>query len=140
MLMIFTNDSTSCEIFDGPLISSFLHKHELFSIPFIKIGGFDERVHDSVLPMFASTVNTKMNPKMDGCPGWIFLFTVNTYLKCISIKYTLFLLIFFNSLNTVSLTSSLTVYSITIFVLLPYWLMLSSFFFIYMFLFNMTVY
>lgn len=81
VLMAFTDDPTFSEVFDSSLISSLLHKHQLFSIPFIKIGGFNKRIHNPILPMFASTVNTKMNSNVYGSPSWVFLFTINTDLE-----------------------------------------------------------
>ena len=106
--MIFTNDSTSCEIFDGPLISSFLHKHELFSIPFIKIGGFDERVHDTILAMLARAVDAEVHAQVDGGPGGILLLAVDADLN--RTATTLFLFIFFSFQNAINLVRKMTHY------------------------------
>ena len=62
MFVALTNDSAFSEVLQSSLIPSLLHEHQLLSIPFIKIGRFNKRVHNSILPMFASTVNTEMDP------------------------------------------------------------------------------
>jgi hypothetical protein len=66
MLMIFPNDSTLGEVFKGSLVPTLLHEQQLFSIPFIEIGGFDKRVHDTILTMLACTVDTEMDSQVDG--------------------------------------------------------------------------
>lgn len=77
MLMIFSDDSAFGEVFESPLVSSLLHEHQLLSIPLVQVGGFDERVHDTILAMLARAVDAEVHAQVDGGPGGILLLAVD---------------------------------------------------------------
>ncbi len=51
------DNTTFSEVLQGSGIWSLLHVEQLFMVPLIEIGGLNEGVNDSVLAMFAGTVN-----------------------------------------------------------------------------------
>lgn len=56
MFVISGDDTSFFEILKCSAIASFLHEKKLFSIPSIKIDRFDKRVDNTILTMFASTI------------------------------------------------------------------------------------